>query len=91
MGLDKICKWFGLLCNETDPERARCFQDVAEGVSDAVVRKVPLDGRGTIRDWEYGGEFDKLELIQGVTVGWKELRKFRVVSFCEVWSFRERT
>ncbi len=91
MGLDKIGEWFRPLCNETDPERARCFRDAAEGVSNAVVREVLFDSHGTICDREYGWEFDKLELIQWVTVGWKELHEFGVVGFGEVWFFREQT
>ncbi len=60
-----------------------------ECVVDAVVGEVPFDGRGTIGEGEDGWKFDKLELIQGIAVGWEESFEFRVVSFREVRSFGE--
>ncbi len=90
MGLNLVGKWFGPLCDEPDPEGARCFRDVSEGVANAVVRKGPFDSHGAVWNRKYGWEFNKLEHVQGVAVGWKELCELGVVGFCEVWSFRER-
>ncbi len=51
-----------------------------ESIADAVIGKVSFDSSGIIGEWEDGWEFDKVELLQRVTVGQEEFSKLWVVS-----------
>ncbi len=53
---------------------------MAESITNGVIGNVPFDCSGTIGEWEDGWEFDKLELIQGVAVGWEKVSQIGDIS-----------
>ncbi len=88
MGLvgTKSASGFRPLRDELDPEWPSHLRDKPEGVANAVISEVPFDCCGTIGEGEDCRKFDKLELVQGVTVWWEKGVKLGVVGFGEVRS-----